>query len=162
MSRVFSTTSASNIPSNHYALCGLWDFAGQKEFYATHQAFLTNSALYLVVADMKDDISKQDASQYSADFKNVGEYVDFWFDTIHCHRSVEPPEDEPFNEFIDPPVILVLTGKDKCGKETIGNTVIEEKKNEASSSIRHGFKKSKQISPFTRHNLFIKYDGSGH
>lgn len=47
---------------------------------------------------------------------NVPEYVDFWFDTIHCHRSVEPPEDEPFNEFIDPPVILVLTGKDKCGE----------------------------------------------
>lgn len=47
---------------------------------------------------------------------NVPEYVDFWFDTIHCHRSVEPPEDEAFNEFIDPPVILVLTGKDKCGK----------------------------------------------
>ncbi|CAG2243852.1 unnamed protein product [Mytilus edulis] len=117
MSRVFQTTSTSNIPTNICAVCGLWDFAGQKEFYATHQAFLTGSALYLVVADITEDISKQDIKPCFADFQNVGEYVDFWFDTIHCHRTVDPPVGEPINYPIDPPIILVFTGKDKLKKE---------------------------------------------
>lgn len=82
MSRVFSTTSTSTIPSNHYALCGLWDFAGQQEFYATHQAFLTSSAIYLLVADMADDISKQDLKQGFTDFKHVGGKIYFSFFSI--------------------------------------------------------------------------------
>ncbi|CAG2254143.1 unnamed protein product [Mytilus edulis] len=32
MSRVFHTTSTSNIPTNIFAVCGLWDFAGQRNF----------------------------------------------------------------------------------------------------------------------------------
>ncbi|CAG2237840.1 unnamed protein product [Mytilus edulis] len=59
MSEVFDTTSTSDSLSMHYALCGLWDFAGQKEFYGTHQAFLTSSAIYLVVADMDTEICKE-------------------------------------------------------------------------------------------------------
>ncbi|VDI80119.1 Hypothetical predicted protein, partial [Mytilus galloprovincialis] len=71
MSNVVSQ-STENTSSNLYALCDLWDFAGQKEFYATHQAFLTSSAVYLVVADMKDDISKQGLNQCFADFQDIG------------------------------------------------------------------------------------------
>ncbi|XP_071153047.1 probable serine/threonine-protein kinase roco6 [Mytilus edulis] len=121
MSSVFSTTSSSNMPLNHYALCGLWDFAGQKEFYATHQAFLTNNAIYLVVAKMTDDISKQDVKQVFADFQRVGEYVDFWFDTIHSHShaTVEPQVTQQSNAHIQPPVILVFTGKDEYEKVII-------------------------------------------
>lgn len=33
------------------AFCWLWDFAGQKDFYATHQVFLSTSAIYLLVTD---------------------------------------------------------------------------------------------------------------
>ncbi|CAG2223186.1 unnamed protein product [Mytilus edulis] len=113
MSNVFSK-STENTPSNLYALCELWDFAGQKEFYATHQAFLTSSAVYLVVADMKDDISKQGLSQCFADFQNIGEYVDFWFDSIHCHRTTDEPT---IIGHFDPPILLVFTGKDKYDKE---------------------------------------------
>lgn len=36
--------------------CGIWDFAGQKEYYATHQTFLTPYAIYLLVVDIEDDI----------------------------------------------------------------------------------------------------------
>ncbi|CAG2237635.1 unnamed protein product [Mytilus edulis] len=43
------------------------------------------------------------------------EYVDFWFDSIHCHRTADDPKSEHF----DPPIILVFTGKDKCDKEYI-------------------------------------------
>jgi GTPase SAR1 family protein len=36
------------LPKEVFADCAIWDFAGQKEFYATHQTFLTNSAIYLL------------------------------------------------------------------------------------------------------------------
>ncbi|VDH98625.1 Hypothetical predicted protein [Mytilus galloprovincialis] len=72
MSHVFSTSPTSNSSSERYAVCALWDFAGQKEFYATHQAFLTSNAIYLVVADMDKDIFQQDVKQYFAEFQNVG------------------------------------------------------------------------------------------
>ncbi|XP_071149142.1 uncharacterized protein [Mytilus edulis] len=38
--------------------CGFWDFAGQKEFYATHQTFLSSNAVYLLVVDTSTDFSK--------------------------------------------------------------------------------------------------------
>lgn len=72
MSSVLSSTSTSDISTNNHALCGLWDFAGQKEFYATHQAFLTSNAIYLVVANIADDISQKAVKQYFADFDKVG------------------------------------------------------------------------------------------
>lgn len=72
VSNVFSKMSNSNDPSNLHALCGLWDFAGQREFYATHQAFLTKNAVYLVVANMEEDICKQDVKQCFADFPDIG------------------------------------------------------------------------------------------
>lgn len=70
----YLSQTTGNIPSIHYALCELWDFAGQREFYATHQAFLTSQAVYIVVADMKDTIDKQDINQCFSftDYKNVG------------------------------------------------------------------------------------------
>lgn len=84
MSPLFLTRSTSNIPTNHYALCGLWDFAGQQEFYATHQAFLTSSAIYLVVADLAEDICKQRFMQCFADFRHVGG-THFLFTIIDAH-----------------------------------------------------------------------------
>lgn len=36
--------------------CGIWDFAGQKDYYATHQTFFTPYAIYLLVVDIEDDI----------------------------------------------------------------------------------------------------------
>ncbi|XP_052074584.1 probable serine/threonine-protein kinase roco8 [Mytilus californianus] len=109
MSNVFFKSTV-NTPSNPNALCELLDFAGKKEFYATHQAFLTSCAVYLVVADMKDDISKQGLSQCFANFQNIGEYIEFWFDSIHCHRKTDQPA--RYGHF-DPPILLVFTGKDK-------------------------------------------------
>ncbi|XP_071147607.1 uncharacterized protein [Mytilus edulis] len=113
MANVF-TKSTAKPQRNLYALCELWDFAGQKEFYATHQAFLTSSAVYLVVAEMKDDIfSEEKKTKCSADFQHIGEYIDFWFDSIHCHRTTNELDS---NRHYDPPILLVFTGKDKYNK----------------------------------------------
>ncbi|XP_071171106.1 uncharacterized protein [Mytilus edulis] len=135
MSSVLSTTSNSNIPTNHHALCGLWDFAGQKEFYATHQAFLTSSAIYLVVANIADDISEKAVKQYFADFDKVGEYVDFWFDTIHCHRTVDKGISKQHNNHIDPPVIIVFTGKDEYEKIHKGKKTVAERMTELQNQL---------------------------
>ncbi|CAG2216262.1 unnamed protein product [Mytilus edulis] len=36
--------------------CGIWDFAGQRDYYASHQTFFTPHAIYLLVADISEDI----------------------------------------------------------------------------------------------------------
>ncbi|CAG2225273.1 unnamed protein product [Mytilus edulis] len=43
-------------------------------------------------------------------------YVGFWFDSIHCYRTVDRRTDE---ESMNPPVIVVLTGKDRIGKNKL-------------------------------------------
>ncbi|CAC5416055.1 unnamed protein product [Mytilus coruscus] len=63
---------------------------------------------------MKDDISKQGLSQCFADFQHIEEYVDFWFDSIHCHRTAN---ERSISGHLDPPIILVFTGKDKYDKQ---------------------------------------------
>ncbi|XP_076085394.1 uncharacterized protein LOC143056199 [Mytilus galloprovincialis] len=37
--------------------CGIWDFAGQKDYYATHQTFLNPHAIYVIVTNISEDIS---------------------------------------------------------------------------------------------------------
>ncbi|XP_071139815.1 uncharacterized protein [Mytilus edulis] len=127
VSNVFSKTPNSNDPANLHALCGLWDFAGQREFYATHQAFLTKNAVYLVVANMEEDICKKDVKQCFAAFPDIGEYVDFWFDSIHCHAGETTNLRKDFS--LDPPIIVVFTCKDKYKEELLGKKREEELKN---------------------------------
>ncbi|VDI09241.1 Hypothetical predicted protein [Mytilus galloprovincialis] len=88
--------------------CGIWDFAGQKDYYATHQTFFTQDAIYLLVVDIKDDIEAvQHSKQFDIDLS--GEYIDFWLDSIHCFRV----DDEDTTAHLCPPVIIVCTGIDK-------------------------------------------------
>lgn len=44
------------------------------------------------------------------------EYVDFWFDNIHCYRTVDQQEGATH---IEPPVIVVFTGTDKYEEVSI-------------------------------------------
>ncbi|CAC5373137.1 unnamed protein product [Mytilus coruscus] len=150
MSHVFSK-STLKAPQGHYATCELWDFAGQKDFYATHQAFLTSSAVYLVVADMNDDIIKQDLNQCFQDYQHIGEYVDFWFDSIHCHRTVN---ERASNVHFDPPILLVFTGKDKYNKANF-----KKREKELNDQIEQVFRyKSKQHHLHDRFYLSNKED----
>ena len=38
--------------------CRFWDFAGQREYYATHQTFLSPNAIYLLTMSLKDIIPR--------------------------------------------------------------------------------------------------------
>lgn len=46
----------SNDDNMEYVDCDLWDFAGEREYYATHQAFISSSCIFLLVADISKDV----------------------------------------------------------------------------------------------------------
>ncbi|CAG2237589.1 unnamed protein product [Mytilus edulis] len=48
--------------------CGIWDFAGQKDYYATHQTFLNPHAIYLLVTNISDDIA---ATEDNTNFDSI-------------------------------------------------------------------------------------------
>ncbi|XP_076116774.1 uncharacterized protein LOC143084249 [Mytilus galloprovincialis] len=109
--------------------CGIWDFAGQKDYYATHQTFFTPNAIYLLVADIEDDIKP--ITHNEDDCNCIGDYIDFWFDSVHCFckdRSAMK---------LCPPVVMVCTGTDKFEK-------VEDRKKEYEANIRQVFGKQKK------------------
>ncbi|CAC5411131.1 unnamed protein product [Mytilus coruscus] len=113
------------------AFCALWDFAGQKDFYATHQVFLSKCAVFLLVTD---SLESSHADKLWIDFKDSAQYVRFWFDTIHCYWSTTK------DCRLDPPIIVVCTNEDKIKdrkkrqmrqnkfKKNLGKILKEQKK----------------------------------
>ncbi|XP_063447970.1 uncharacterized protein LOC134727519 [Mytilus trossulus] len=91
-------------PDDTMAFCWLWDFAGQKDFYATHQVFLSNCAVFLLVTD---SLEFSTAEKPGIDFEDSTQYVNFWFDAIHCYWSTTK------KGRLDPPIIVVCTNEDK-------------------------------------------------
>ncbi|XP_076108705.1 uncharacterized protein LOC143076733 [Mytilus galloprovincialis] len=88
-----------------YATLFLWDFAGDEEFYHTHQTFLSSSSIYLVVTKLNE-----------ADDKKAQDLFQLWMDSIHCYSR---PEEDKSNsahsqtsDDLDPPVVIVGTWKD--------------------------------------------------
>ncbi|CAC5404120.1 unnamed protein product [Mytilus coruscus] len=94
------------ITSDDLVECGIWDFAGQKDYYATHQTFFTPHAIYLLVADIEDAMTGTE-DDGSVNFDTIGDYIDFWFDSIHCFCK------DPSAVKLSPHVIMVCTGTDK-------------------------------------------------
>ncbi|OPL21049.1 hypothetical protein AM593_08187, partial [Mytilus galloprovincialis] len=74
--------SAKDMDDMEYASLSFWDFAGDREFYTTHQTFLSEEAVYLVVTKLneKDDVTK--------------ETLKFWFDSIHFYGSMHSNTNE--------------------------------------------------------------------
>ncbi|XP_063408088.1 uncharacterized protein LOC134691471 [Mytilus trossulus] len=99
-----------------YAKLLLWDFAGDEEFYHTHQTCLSQDAIYLVVTKLNE-----------ADDKNAQEMFQLWMNSIHCYCRLDDQEKNPGSftakkdestetqetNMLDPPVILVGSHKDK-------------------------------------------------
>ncbi|VDI17324.1 Hypothetical predicted protein, partial [Mytilus galloprovincialis] len=99
--------------------CGIWDFAGQKDYYATHQTFFTPYAIYLLVVDIEDDIKP--ITHDEDDCTCIGDYVDFWFDSVHCFCKDHSADK------LSPPVLMVCTGTDKFEKVKDRQTKYEDK-----------------------------------
>ncbi|XP_063436948.1 death-associated protein kinase 1-like [Mytilus trossulus] len=93
-----------------YANLTVWDFAGDIEYYNTHQTFLNSEAIFLVVANLHDT---DDTVSYGT--------FNFWMDTIHCYGSINDKTEavllEGAHNLLDPPVIAIGTHKDKFQDE---------------------------------------------
>ncbi|XP_071177528.1 uncharacterized protein [Mytilus edulis] len=93
-----------------YANLTVWDFAGDIEYYNTHQTFLNSEAIFLVVANLHDI---NDTVSYGT--------FNFWMDTIHCYGSINNKTEavllEGAHNLLDPPVIAIGTHKDKFQDE---------------------------------------------
>ncbi|XP_071142181.1 uncharacterized protein [Mytilus edulis] len=95
-----------------YATFLLWDFAGDEEFYHTHQTFLSQDAMYLVVTKLNE-----------ADDPNAQDLFRLWIDSIHCYSRLEEKniisdDKTTMSGDLDPPVVIVGTWKDAVTSET--------------------------------------------
>ncbi|XP_071138471.1 uncharacterized protein [Mytilus edulis] len=96
--------------NEEYASVFLWDFAGDEEFYHTHQTFLSQDAIYLVVTQLNE-----------ADTEGAQDMFRLWMDSIHCYCKMEEQqnmtdsfsETETIDDKLDPPIVIVGTFKDK-------------------------------------------------
>ncbi|VDI67110.1 Hypothetical predicted protein [Mytilus galloprovincialis] len=89
-----------------YATLLLWDFAGDDEFYHTHQTFLSPDAIYLVVTKLNEVQDKEAQALFR-----------LWMDSIHCYSRLENENNKSddmrdISEDLDPPVVIVGTWKD--------------------------------------------------
>ncbi|XP_063417194.1 uncharacterized protein LOC134699528 [Mytilus trossulus] len=94
-----------------YATFLLWDFAGDEEFYHTHQTFLSQDAMYLVVTKLNE-----------ADDPNAQALFRLWIDSIHCYSRLEEKniisdDKTTTSDDLDPPVVIVGTWKDAVTSE---------------------------------------------
>ncbi|XP_071136798.1 probable serine/threonine-protein kinase pats1 [Mytilus edulis] len=95
---------------DEYANLLLWDFAGDEEFYNTHQTFLSQNAIYLVVTKPNE-----------TDDKNAQGMFQLWMNSIHCYCRLDDKQNRPDSftakidenatkhntNILDPPVIPV-------------------------------------------------------
>ncbi|XP_063417379.1 uncharacterized protein LOC134699912 [Mytilus trossulus] len=91
--------------SQEYATLLFWDFAGDEEFYHTHQTFLSPDAIYVVVTNLSE-----------VDDKDAHDMFELWMNSIHCYCTLEHEKNRPAgttDEMKSPPVILVGSHKDK-------------------------------------------------
>ncbi|XP_076083733.1 uncharacterized protein LOC143054607 isoform X1 [Mytilus galloprovincialis] len=86
-----------------YATLLFWDFAGDEEFYHTHQTFLSQDAIYIVVTKLND-----------ADDKYAQGLFRLWMDSIHCYCRLgyDGADSSTTTDDLDPPVVIVGTWKD--------------------------------------------------
>ncbi|KAK3737158.1 hypothetical protein RRG08_016463 [Elysia crispata] len=69
----FKTESDDNDQPLHFSV---WDFAGQTVYYNTHQFFLSNRAVYLLLWNIR------------LGFEHAG--LDFWLSSVACHAPKAP------------------------------------------------------------------------
>ncbi|GBG34516.1 Leucine-rich repeat serine/threonine-protein kinase 1 [Hondaea fermentalgiana] len=86
----------------------IWDYGGQRVFYALHHIFLTEKGLYLVVFDMRElvgadkfktDLRPEEYARLGTQDESI-DFLRFWLNSIKLHAPGAP-------------VLLVGTHKDK-------------------------------------------------
>ncbi|VDI82314.1 Hypothetical predicted protein [Mytilus galloprovincialis] len=110
----------NSFDSGKTAIISIWDFAGQQEYYPTHQLFLSKNCIVLLVSDISegfDQARPQETVLYERNsnrkqaqiLSDVHDYVQYWTNTVHCYGDISSTEDNLLN----PPIIPVATHIDK-------------------------------------------------
>ncbi|XP_023932245.1 uncharacterized protein LOC106170327 [Lingula anatina] len=95
----------------------IWDFGGQHVYYTTHQTFLSQKAIYLMVLDASNELDevistyKQSSEGPVLDKtvpQTVKEHSDYWLDSVHSFTTGQTVDESEC-----PPVIIVGTHKDE-------------------------------------------------
>ncbi|XP_070560276.1 probable serine/threonine-protein kinase qkgA [Ptychodera flava] len=128
----------------------LWDFAGQSVYYITHQVFLGNRVIFVLVTDLTKSL-EDIMSTVVEDEWTVQEFLCFWMNSIHTHAlpgsniSLELP-DGSVQETSAPPVILLGTKKDLLTK---GNIPLDAKDVEVEKEAK---RRLQEIQEYLRRN----------
>ncbi|XP_070536673.1 uncharacterized protein [Ptychodera flava] len=112
---------------NSFCDFGLWDFAGQSIYYTTHQVFLDNKSIYILVADASRDLdddcpmdeceSRGERQCWKKKMK-YKDYLTFWLNSIHtCSKKSTEKLDINGQKYSSPLVILVATKKDELSQD---------------------------------------------
>ncbi|XP_023930482.1 uncharacterized protein LOC106159696 [Lingula anatina] len=85
----------------------IWDFAGQDVYYTTHQTFLSERIIYLLVFRLDQDLD--DKIRVYRGEKTLKEFIMFWLNSIHMH-TIGKLREEDKNAM--PYVLIIGTHKD--------------------------------------------------
>ncbi|KAL4222704.1 hypothetical protein ACF0H5_018745 [Mactra antiquata] len=110
-----------NIKAVENVYVSYWDFAGQSTFYAAHQAFLSHSAVYILVVDLSLDLQRPSSDSLKFRGKHVhecsvAESISFWMSSIKAYTTDSKGGTSP--------IMVVGTHKDKL--EPPQNCTIDE------------------------------------
>ena len=134
---------------SHTFTLSTWDFAGQEEFYSTHQYFLTSRALYVAVFDASRDHRTElanlrtwllniQASAPGAVVILVGTHIDQIQHEIHADYIKDLMQS--LNEFVNEPGFPKIQAKKfivNCKKETPSIEKLRDEIYEIVSNFRH-------------------------
>ncbi|XP_023933246.1 uncharacterized protein LOC106168738 [Lingula anatina] len=85
----------------------IWDFAGQDVYYTTHQTFLSERIIYLLVFRLNQDLD--DKIRVYRGEKTLKEFIMFWLNSIHMHTIGKLREED---KNVMPYVLIIGTHKD--------------------------------------------------
>ncbi|XP_072031722.1 uncharacterized protein [Amphiura filiformis] len=98
----------------------IWDFAGQDVYYTTHQVFLTNRAVYILVFDLCLDLNKP-VKVYTPQNEKVESrfheltglgFLDFWMQSIFAYATTNKQIYDANKPQLSPPIFIVGTHRD--------------------------------------------------
>ncbi|XP_053390107.1 uncharacterized protein LOC128553027 [Mercenaria mercenaria] len=112
----------------------IWDFGGQFVYYATHQIFLSQRAVYLLVFNLTGGLDKKVTDRESpcnSKTRTMRDYIRFWVGSVHSFVGSEDGN--------DPPIILVGTHNDQIDDKTDTFELFEDVRKifDGSVSINH-------------------------
>ena len=119
----------------------IWDFAGQHVYYATHPAFFSLRAIYLLVHNLSKPLNETAAPYYRQGYYNVKlenphgetnlENLQSWLATLHNITQMKGEDKSGTVQrkpnYLRPPVLIVGTHADKPA-ENISNIKLQIQK----------------------------------